>query len=176
MTRLVPRAILLVLILPCGCARQAPGPVVTVGAPSGIITWTASAAQEKAVHGVDDAAVFYEGTTFVVWSNFTGGGGSSTSGSDGMRCRGHVMSRDGHKVEFSCQTKDGKTGPVTVAESNYDLKDGNLFLVTYDGKRLRVSQLKRDLSNVQFTRDKLEALARQDKELVSFFAQGGKPE
>jgi hypothetical protein len=176
MTRLVHSLAPLIFLLLSGCARPAVAPVTNVGGPSGIITWTASAAKEKAVRGVDEAAVFYEGTSFVIWSDFSGGGGSSSSGSDGMRCRGRVLARDGRKVAFSCQTKDGKTGPVTVGESNYDLKDGNLFLVTYDGERLRVSQLKRDLGNLQFTRDELEAFARQDQELVGFFTKPAKPE
>ena len=167
---------LLMFVLLSGCARPGAPPVTNVGGPSGIITWTASPANEKAVRGVDEGAVYYEGTTFVVWSNFSGGGGSSSSGADGMKCRGHVLSREGRRVDFSCQTKDGKSGPVTVGESNYDLKEGNLFLLTYDGDRLRVSQLKRDLGNLQFKRDKLEAFARQDPELVGFFNQSTKPE
>jgi hypothetical protein len=134
-------------------------------------------AADKSVPGVDQGSVMHEGKAFVVWSDFPGGGGSNSSSNvNGMTCNGRVHLRDGRQVEFYCATKDGKAGPVTIDRATYDLADGNLFLISQDGDRLRVKQLKRPMRDLEFTREKLEAFARQDKELVAFFSKTGKPD
>ena len=167
--------ILVLTICAAGCARPPAAPVTSIGGPSGIVTWTASGSKDEGLPGVDRATVCYEGGALVIWSDFAGGSASSSSNStDGMVCRGQIRSRDGQKVEFRCQTKDAKTGPVTIGEANFDLADGNLFLIAQDGERFRVSQLKRDLDNVQFTREKLEEYARKDPEIVAFFTKPAK--
>jgi len=82
--------------------------------------------------------------------------------------------RYGRLVEFHCETKDGKTGQVKIDGVAYELADGNLFLVFTEGEQSRVKQLKRDISNLKFERESLEAFGRNDPEIAEFFTKGAK--
>ena len=77
-------------------------------------------------------------------------------------------------VEFDCETKDGKTGQVKIDGVAYKLADGNLFLVLTEGERSRVKQLKRDMTNLKFERESLEAFGRNDPEIADFFTKGAR--
>src|SRR5262249_24575452 len=113
-----------------GCTGQQGSSPPDLGGPSGTITWSSFSQNEKPQRGIDQASIYYEGTVFVVWSDFDGGsGGSSSSNGQSIKGHGRVRSRDNRQVDFRFETKDGKTGPVTINEVNYDLADGGLFLV-----------------------------------------------
>jgi hypothetical protein len=153
-----------------GCTGQQGSSTPDLGGPSGTITWFASAQKEKPQRGIDQASIYYEGTTFVVWSDFDGGSGGSSSGNvQGVRGQGRLRSRDNRHVDFLFETKDGKTGPVTINDVTYDLANGGLFLVSDNGDQVQVKQLKRDMRNVKFERESLVAFARDDADIVAFF-------
>jgi hypothetical protein len=155
-----------------GCIGTQGSSTPDLGGPSGTITWFASAQTEKPLRGIDQASIYYEGTAFVVWSDFDGGGGGSSSGNvQGVRGQGRLSSRDNGHIDFRFETKDGKTGPVTINEVTYDLANGNLFLVSGNGDQVQVKQLKRDMRNVKFERESLVAFARNDANIVAFFAR-----
>jgi hypothetical protein len=164
-------------LLLAGCTRQPGSSVPDLGGPSGAITWSASAQKEKPLPGIDEASIYYEGTAFVVWSDFDRGSAGSSSGNmEGVKGQGRLMSRDTRRVEFHFETKDGKTGPVTIDGAKYDLANGGLFLVSVKGGQVQVKQLKRDMRNLKFERESLEAFARNDPEIVAFFAGNVKKE
>jgi hypothetical protein len=153
-----------------GCARQQSSSLPDLGGPSGIITWSASIDMEKPIPGIDQASIYHAGTIFVAWGAFDGGASGSSSGNThGVKGRGHLGSRDDEYVEFQFETKDGKTGTVTINESKYDLKNGGLFLVSAHGDQLQVEQLKRDMHDLKFDRESLQAFARNDAEIMAFF-------
>jgi hypothetical protein len=155
-----------------GCTGQQGSSTPGLGGPSGTITWSAPAQKEKPQRGIDQASIYYEGTSFVVWSDFDGGGGGSSSANvHGVRGQGRLRLRDNRHVDFRFETKDGKTGPVTINEKQYDLASGGLFLVSGNGDQVQVKQLKRDLRNVKFERESLVAFARDDADIVAFFAR-----
>ena len=115
------------------------------------------------------------GKAFVVWGDFTrGAGGSGGSiGSQGAEGEGYMDSHDGRKVEFRYAIGDGKTGRVTLDGVDYDLANGNLFLVRADGQRHRVKQLRRDLGGLRLDPEYFKSLAASDAEIRAFFADAG---
>ena len=134
-----------------------------LGGPSGIVIW-------------GQGAVYRLGTVFAVWSDGSnGGGGNSNSSGQSMKCQGSLRTRDGRTVEFQCETPDGKTGQATVNDVTYDLEGGNLFLVTTEGDQIKVKQLKRNLSDLKFDRDSLQAFGKKDPDVAEFFAKDKKP-
>ena len=158
-----------------GCTGQPGSSTLDLGGPSGTITWLAPAQNEKPQRGIDQASIYYEGTTFVVWSDFDGGSGGSSSGNvHGVRGQGRLRSRDNRHIDFRFETKDGKTGPVTINDVTYDLANGGLFLVSGNVDQVQVKQLKRDMRHVKFERESLVAFARNDADIVAFFANDTK--
>jgi hypothetical protein len=128
------------------------------------------------VPGIDYGTVYHLGTAFVVWSDAPGGGGGSTSSSEeGVKCQVSLLARDGRRVEFHCNTKDGKTGPVGVNGIGYDLADGNLFLVRTEGDQCRVKQLRRDVSQWTFEPDNLRAIGPSESAIAQFFSSPVQP-
>jgi hypothetical protein len=156
-------------VLTSGCGR-APAPVnPDVGGPNGLITWM-PAGNDNPVPGIDQGTVYHLGRTFVLWSDAGGGGTTSSTNVQGVKCQGSLLGHGG-RVEFICETSDGKTGLVTISEVAYDLAKGNVFLLSTGGERAQVKQLKRDLSKLKFERAELEALARNDPDIAGFFAK-----
>jgi hypothetical protein len=163
-------------MLVCGCGRMPSPASPDLGGPNGLITWSSSASKRDPLPGIEQGSVYHLGTVFVVWSDAPGGGGgSSNSNVQGVTCQGSLLGKDGRRVEFNCETKDGKRGPVTVNGVTYDLANGNLFLFSSGGDRAQVKQLKRSLSEVKFERESLEAFGRNDPDIVGFFTTPVKP-
>jgi hypothetical protein len=165
-----------VCMLASGCNR-APGPTgpPDLGGPNGLITWSPSPGKDNPLPGIDQGTVYNLGTAFIVWSDAAGGGSGRSSGNvQGVKCQGSLLARDRRRVEFDCETKDGKTGQVNLNGVGYKLADGNLFLVFTEGGESRVKQLKRDMSNLKFERESLEAFGRNDPEIAGFFTKGAK--
>src|SRR5262249_61179810 len=94
-----------------GCGRT-PGPASPdLGGPSGIITWSSSAGKGNPLPGIDQGSVYHLGTAIVLWSDAPdGGGGSSNSDVQGVKCQGSLLARDRRRVEFHDETEDDKTG------------------------------------------------------------------
>jgi hypothetical protein len=163
-------------MLVCGCGRMPSPASPDLGGPNGLITWSSSASKRDPLPGIEQGSVYHLGTVFVVWSDATGGGGgTSSSNVQGVKCQGSLVGKDGRRVEFNCESKDGTTGQVTVDGRPYNLADGNLFLVFTAGDRAQVKQLKTSLSDLKFERESLEAFARNDQDIVEFFTKSAKP-
>jgi acylphosphatase len=86
-----------------------------------------------------------------------------------------LATRNVGRVEFRCETKDGKTGRVAINGTTYDLADGNLFVVSAAGDHSQVKQLRRNLSELKFERENLEAFGRNDPDVSEFFTKATKP-
>jgi hypothetical protein len=95
-----------------------------------------------------------------------GAGGLSESGGG----RGSVGTLDGRRIEWTCETRDGTFGTVTLCGSKYDLSRGGLFLVTARHGQTHIRQVKADLSELKGTvdLDALRAVVRDDAATVSF--------
>ncbi len=164
----------LMLVSSCG---RAPGPASPdLGGSSGIITWSSSAGKGNPLPGIDQGSVYHLGTAFVLWIDAPGGGGgSSSSNVQGVKCQGSLLARDRRRVEFHCETKDGKTGQVTIDGVTYDLTDGNLFLVSTAGDQSQVKQVKGSLTELKFEQESLEAFGKNDPDIAGFFKNATKP-
>jgi len=142
------------------------------------------------ITALDETTVQYlscrDGLLVVVWSDFSnkdwrtaGSGseaGSSTkfAGSSG-RTEWHssMKAGDGRAVQLKCATTDGKIRTVTVSGKEYRLEDGALFFVRTRGGSAKISQVKRDLSGLQPTKETWQRLAIESPEVKDFTAQAG---
>lgn len=163
-------------LLVSACGRTPTSASLDLGGPSGTITWLPIVENVKPLPGIDQGSIYHPGTAFVIWCDAGGGGGGSASENmHGIKSRGSLLARDRRRVEFHCETKDGKTGQVKIDGIAYELSNGNLFLVSTEGDKSLVKQLKRDLSTLKFERESLEAFARNDADIAGFFTKAAKP-
>ncbi len=101
--------------------------------------------------------------------HLTGRRGGHSVGKDGLKFHGDLWNQpDNRRVKFAGETKDGKTGRVTLDGKEYDLADGTLFLVSAR-RGYRVKQLKRDMARFQDAKELFLELAKNDPDLREFF-------
>jgi hypothetical protein len=102
-------------------------------------------------------------------------GGSSGSGPN---ARGLLRTVDGRNIAWSCTTKDGTGGTVTIDGQEFDLAEGGVFLVRAKGGKTKVEQLSADMSRLQggSVQEKLKGLADTEPRIAAFFKEvhGGK--
>ena len=107
-----------------------------------------------------------------VWGDFTpsgGAGGGNSVGKDGLKFHGDLWNQpDNRRVKFAGETKDGKTGRITLDGQEYDLADGTLFLISAR-RGYRVKQLKRDMARFQDAKELFLELAKNDPDIREFF-------
>jgi hypothetical protein len=122
------------------------------------------------ITGSDDLA-------FVILADFEGSCNPRTWGTEtGLRkYEGRLQGADGRKVEWQCETADGKTGQMSINGSAYDLGKGPLVLVSTRGGQVQVRQVQRDLGHVKPDSDSLERLLRDDPDVGAFLAQTPEP-
>ena len=102
-------------------------------------------------------------------SGFGGGGGGEF--------RGQLHALDGREIAWSCRTKDGTDGTVTVDGQRFDLSKGAVFLVRTNDKKTKVEQIAADMSRLQGAwgpggtpmREKLQALGDTEPRIAEFF-------
>jgi hypothetical protein len=161
----------------CAACGGSPGPsnALSVGGPSGTITWLPRPEYANPLPGIDQGTVYRMGTVFVIWSDAVGGGGgSSTGNAQGIKGKGDLHTQDHRQIEFRVETKDSKTGQATINGAGFELADGNLFLVAAEGGQCRVKQLKREIGDLKFERESLERFGKNDPDIVEFFTKGDK--
>jgi hypothetical protein len=132
----------------------------------------------EGIPGVDEACVTFEtlkagppeGVSFVVWSDLLNGSSSAGSASgQGASCEGRHSARDGRHFEYRAQTTDGKAGTVTIADVDYDLAEGSLFLVSARDGPPKVAQISFDLSALPKKSQALKELAKSNPQIRGFF-------
>jgi hypothetical protein len=166
-------ACILALTLLClsGCRPTGAPAAISSGGPS----W--SRLSDNLLPGIDVGSAALAGwngeNVFVVWSDTTSSGSNSHTTARGASYAGHFDAREGRRVEYHCDTTDGKTGVLTLDGRDYDLGQGTLFLVSTAGPKTRVLQLKRDVRALRVTPDAIWRLAEGDKEIVEFFTPKG---
>jgi hypothetical protein len=110
----------------------------------------------------------------VVWTDDPGGGASGGTGGDPV-FHGEFRLKDARRIPWSCSTRDGKTGRVTIAGDSYDLANGGMFLVRTKGGGMKVEQLPLSILGVsestrafESARAKLQELASTDPKIAAF--------
>jgi len=116
-----------------------------------------------------------EAIAVVVWFDRSSGS-SGVSVAEGSVTYSGLSAPPGRsRIEWRCDTSDGRTGVVRIDGQQYDLSKGAIFLVSTKGGRAEVQQLQRDLARFKPGHDGLEELAKEDAEVARFAAEAGEP-
>ena len=171
-------ALLVCSLLESGCNNRSaptatPGPRTPLpGAGGGTGNVGGKSIDKFITYGIwgDDIAI-------LVLSDIRNGQGGGGRVADLTTYSGDHDSRDGRRIEWRCQTKNGKEGPVTFNGQNFELANGSLLLVTIDAEKTIVRQLKRDALHFNedyraTLRDRLE----NDADIKDFFTDVPNPE
>jgi hypothetical protein len=118
----------------------------------------------------------------MIWYDFRADSGSSSASSGGglgasptYTIRGYAESEDGDRFEWEVETTDGQTARFRLDGEPYDLSDGTLFIVRIEAGRADVTQLERDLSDVEPNHTSIVAFARDDPDLVPLVGAPPRP-
>ena len=84
------------------------------------------------------------------------------------RQEGHAIAADGRRVDWHLETEDGTTASFTINDQQYDLTNGNVFLVTTKGGTTHVQHLSRDLSGIDPRPESVENFAQTDADVSRF--------
>jgi hypothetical protein len=111
-----------------------------------------------------------QGLRVLIWDNVDGGHSYHGSGSTTdpvYRQEGEVTAGEEAGYSFVLETEDGLSATFTLGGQPYDLSRGRLFVVRYlGGGQIEVQQLDRDLSEIEPTREGLEAFGRSEPAVV----------
>lgn len=164
MVRLHVTAACLVAVAAAGCGGGGP----SMEGPGGIVNWSDA---EPKVPGIDQASIYYLGSDFVIWSDLGDGGvGASSSNQNGVACKGRMFDNNGRELNFRMNSQAPKTGEAVINGQTYSLQQGGLFLVAQESDTIRVKQLQKDLTSIQFDPESLRKFARSDSDIANFFA------
>jgi hypothetical protein len=163
-------------LLGCG------GPTPPQGSGTGFVAWERfKEINPKA--GINKAHANYgvwkdDGLVFLILTDFVGSSRdhSSGKGTGSDKYEGRHKATDGQKVEWQCETADGKTGKMIINGSSYELAEGSLFLDSTRGGKVEVRQVQRDLLKVKPDQESVEKLLNEDADVGSFSAEKAKPE
>jgi hypothetical protein len=114
-----------------------------------------------------------EGLAIMIWYDFRGESGSSSTSSGGglgapptYTVHGYAESEEGERFQWEVETTDGRTARLRLDGEPYDLSGGTLFVVKMEDGRADVTQLDRDLSVVESNHVSIVAFARDDPDLA----------
>jgi hypothetical protein len=98
--------------------------------------------------------------------------GSESSPKDPSSAYSTVFLEGNNKVQIDCFKANEPDRPMEfkIDGKQYDLEDGNFFLVSTHGERFRLLQTRRDLEELRFERNAMASQAKSDKEILEFFA------
>ena len=153
-----------------GCNRgPAPGPVISVGGPTGSATWHHGPDGGPPIPGIDEGSAYFAGRLFLIWADAGGVSAGSSGGPEGFTADGVLTTQDGRRVPFGCTSPDGKGGQAVIDGTPHDLAAGRLFLVATGGGKVRVKQFSTDLSGLRLEAPDFRAFGRGQPEIMAFF-------
>ena len=112
-----------------------------------------------------------EGLAIMIWHDAIAASnshGSSSTESSVYTLKGYAESENGIRVEWDLETSDGKTAQFIIDNTNYDLSEGALFIISTKTGTTTIMQLNRDLSSVQPEYDSCVAFGENDPDVVYF--------
>ena len=123
--------------------------------------------------GIDFGSIYYFDKRFIVWSDGAGCAIKIGRGTD----QGVLHAREPQTGECEYKYPRSGRGTATVAGQTFQMANGNMFLVSFRDPKVRVRQLRRDLSTIEITHNgenglALKRLMRYDRDFQDFF---GKP-
>jgi hypothetical protein len=112
-----------------------------------------------------------EGLAIMIWHDAIAASnshGSSSTESSVYTLEGYAESQNGVRVEWDLETSDGKTAQFAIDNTNYDLSEGALFIISTEAGTTAIMQLNRDLSSVQPEYDSCVAFGESDPDVAYF--------
>ena len=111
-----------------------------------------------------------DGRVFLVLVADGSSGGSMISSPD---AHGVLSAADRRQIAWSCPTKDGTSGTVTLANQEYDLAKGAIFLISLKANQTKVEQVAVDMSKLQGGKaeEKLGAVGETEPRLKAFLKE-----
>jgi hypothetical protein len=111
-----------------------------------------------------------DGRVFLVLTANGSSGGSMISSPS---AHGVLSAADGRKIEWSCPTRDGTSGTLTIAGQEFDLAKGAVFLVSLKANQTKVEQLAVDMSNLQGGKmeERLNAVGETEPRIKAFLKE-----
>jgi hypothetical protein len=97
-------------------------------------------------------------------------GSSGGSMISSPKAHGILRATDGRQIAWSCPTRDGTSGTVTIAGQEFDLAKGAVFLVALKANQTKVEQLAVDMSQLQGGKveEKLNAAGETEPRIKAF--------
>ncbi|HLU49577.1 MAG TPA: hypothetical protein VK116_15875 [Planctomycetota bacterium] len=142
---------------------------IDLGGPSGSRSWSENL-DGSPRRGIDEGALFYLGSTFMIWTDASRGIASRTAqDSSGVRCSGVTYGEGDRNLTFECTIDPDGRGRVVIDDRNFDLAAGRLFLVKTRSDRFESRQIDRDLKSMSFGAVVPKELAEKDEEIRTFF-------
>ena len=100
----------------------------------------------------------------------SGGGSSGSESCSGTIWQEYIQTSTG-RIDWSCQTRDGKRGQVRINGVHFDLEKGRVFLVSVRNGHSKIVQLERDISGVSTEKGSIESYVEKDPELSLFMEE-----
>jgi hypothetical protein len=151
-------ALLLVGLVTSGCSgkRTPPGPNSAYGA------------FESAAYNLFR---WEDGPSILMWHDASGSGTCHGSGSTEdpvyhMDCS--AQGADGSELAWSLESAEGETVEMRINGADYDLSDGNLFLIRTQAGGTDITQLQKDLTGITLERDSILGFAQSDPDISTF--------
>ncbi|NIS83203.1 MAG: hypothetical protein GTO14_24050 [Anaerolineales bacterium] len=112
-----------------------------------------------------------EGLSIMIWHDGTissacGSSGSTTRPMLVIQC--HAISKKDHRFDWRLETDDGITAKFSIDNTDFDLGDGNLFIISTASGETVVKQLQRDLSNVKAISESIVGFGLMDDDVKAF--------
>jgi hypothetical protein len=92
------------------------------------------------------ASLTCDGRVFLILAANGYSGGSMISSPS---AHGVLRATDGRQIAWSCPTRDGTSGTLTIAGQEFDLAKGAVFLVSLKANQTKVEQVAADMSQLQ---------------------------
>jgi hypothetical protein len=111
-----------------------------------------------------------DGRVFLVLSVDGRAGGSMTVSEN---TQGVLSAVDGRQIPWSCATRDGTGGTVTIAGQPFDLGRGTVFLISLKANPVKVQQLAVDTSKLQGGKaeEQLNAVGEAEPRIKAFLKE-----
>jgi hypothetical protein len=107
-------------------------------------------------------------TTAIVCSDSPLAAADATDSDDHVTCQGA-------KVPIRLEIRPGTTaGTCSIGDGNFDMANGNVFLVTMADGKPKVQQLARDLAQVMPNPETVEKFAKADQDIAAFLKLSSK--
>jgi hypothetical protein len=109
-----------------------------------------------------------DGRVFLVLAADGSSGGSMISSPE---AHGVLRATDRRQIAWSCPSRDGTSGTLTIAGQEFDLAKGAVLLVSLKANQTKVEQLAVDMSQLQGgeVEEKLIAAGEMEPRIKAFF-------